>query len=206
MKKPPIASHKSRMSCGRRLPARSSRDARACPAAERVTVGPRAEGAKSAKCGSAATGTRGEHPRSADAGTCMVDPSAWDGPAARPCARRGMAETGSQARLATQATDRRTGTARGSVIPVPVRGARRGAGGWRDRWQSPPGTEHGARRHEMGKGQGAYFLADGTDVQEPARPSRLSRCESLIHAQDLQATTLSNLAYTKSKIFGFVMT
>lgn len=207
MEKSPIASHKSHMSGGTRVPARSSRDARACPAAERVTAGPRAKGARSANCGSAATGTRGgKRPRTADADTCMVDPSAWDGPAAWFRARRGMTETGSRARLATQATDRRTGTARGSVIPIPERGARRGAGGWHDRWQSPPVTAHGARRHETGKGQGAYFPADGTDIQEPAGRSRLSRCESPIYAQDLQSTTLSNLAYTKSKIFGFVMT
>lgn len=210
MEKSPIASHKSHMSGRTRVPARSSRDARTCPTAERVTVEPRAEGARSANCGSAATGTRGEHSRTADAGACIVDPSAWDGPAASPCARRGMTETGSRARLATQATDRRTGTgtgtARGTVIPIPVRGARRGAGGWHDRWQGPPGPARGARRHEMGKGQGAYFPADGTDVQEPAGLSRLSRCESLIYAQDLQSTTLSNPVYTKSKIFGFVMT
>lgn len=214
MEKSSTKSYKSHMSGATRVPARSSRDARACArssrdawaTAERVTVGSRAEGAKSANCGSAATGTRAEHPRAADAGTCIVDPSAWDRPAVWLCARREMAETGSRARLATQATDRRTGTARGSVIPVPVRGARRGTGGWHDRWQSPPGAARGARRHEMGKGQGAYFPADGTGVQEPAGLSRLSRCESLFYAQDLQSTTLSNLSYTKSKIFGFVMT
>lgn len=198
------------MSRGTRVPARSARSSRACPTGERATAGSRAEGATSADRGSGATGTRGERPRAANAGTCAgtckVDPSVWDGPAAGGYARRGMAETGSRARLATQATDRGNGTARGTGIPVPARGARRGADGWHDPWQGPPTAVRGTRRHEIGKGQGAYFPADGTDIQEPARLTRLSRCESLIYAQDLQSTTLSNQSHTKSNIFGFVTT
>jgi hypothetical protein len=71
---------------------------------------------------------------------------------------------------------------RGGGISHPARGARRGA------WQAASA----ANRRQLGKGQGAYFPADGTEVQGAARVLRLSRRESLIYAQDLQSATLSD--------------
>jgi len=193
MEKSPIAFHKSHMSGEMRVPARSSSDPSACPTADRVTVGSRAKGARSTNRGSDATGTRSEHPRTADAGTCKV----WEGPAAWRSARRGMAESGSRAGLATQATDRVTGMARGSGIPVPVRGARRGAGGWqnpwdnpsRGLWHGPPGLSagHGATKSERDKGHifrqtGQTFRSlPGYRVYHGARASSTPRTCNRLH-------------------------
>jgi hypothetical protein len=92
-------------------------------------------------------------------------------------------------------------TRRGGV-PLPARGTKRGARRVASvaRWRAP------GNRHALGKGQEAYFASDGTGSRAVPGISRLSRCESLLGAQELRSATLSNKMCVWSNIFGFVTT
>jgi hypothetical protein len=140
------------------------------------------------------------------AAACRVDASARRVPGARrPGGTARTVETATPgsplAGVPARETERSAGDCRatltrGSGVPLPVRGARRGA--WR--------AIRMAHGHQSGKGQEAYFPADGTGVRRTTGIARLSRCESPICAQDLQSATLGNRTHTKSNLFGFVMT
>jgi hypothetical protein len=96
-------------------------------------------------------------------------------------------------RMADRMALRRTRSAtpaRGSGVPLPVRGAQRGA-------------RRDARRavrapywRLIGKGQGAFFPADGTGGRTIYGIAPLSLCESPIRAQDLLLTTYGSLVCT----------
>jgi hypothetical protein len=107
-------------------------------------------------------------------------------------------------RLADRAAVRLTMPARASGVPFPPRGAQQGAqqGARRDARRSV----RGAHCRTIRKGQGADFPADGTGVQRIGGIAPLSLCERPTRAQDLLTTTYSELSYTQSNIFGFVMT
>jgi hypothetical protein len=229
MEKSAVASHKSHMSCATRLAARSLHDTgewQAAPTghgAEAPCAGAADDAGSDASgspacCLPPATATV---TRWAFMAACRVDESAlpvaraWrpgrtaPGTAGTPhtvgaahmsgrAHGPGTAQTATMPGTATpgETTDRRQALTRGGGIPRPSRGARWGAR------QAASAANH----RQLGKGQRAYFTADGTAVKAAARPSRLSRGESLIHAQDLQSATLSDLISTKSNIFKFVMT
>jgi hypothetical protein len=91
---------------------------------------------------------------------------------------------------------RRAPSARGSGIPLPVRGHRRG----------PRGITGPAWHRAIGKGQEAYFAADGTWSRGISGNPWLSLHESLLSTQDLLSATLSNKLCVQSNIFKFVMT
>jgi hypothetical protein len=96
-------------------------------------------------------------------------------------------------RMADRMTGRRTRSAtpaRGSGIPLPVRGAQRGARRDARRAVRAP---HWRR---IGKGQRAFFPADGTGAQTICGIAPLSLCESPIRAQDLLMTTCGSLGCT----------
>lgn len=149
---------------------------------------------------------------------CMVDASARrEASACR--VRRAMAETASGparaigrqgravARWVADEADgahgreagtvvRRTPSARGSGVPLPVRGHRRG----------PRSITGSAWYRAIGKGQEAYFAADGTWSRGISGNPWLSLHESLLSTRDLQSATLSNKLCMQSNIFKFVMT
>ena len=152
------------------------------------------------------------------AAACMVDASARrEASACR--VRRVTAETaagparsiGRQARAAARwvadeadgAHGREAGTvvrrapsARGSGVPLPVRG----------HWRGPRSITGSVWHRAIGKGQEAYFAADGTWSRGISGNPWLSLHESLLSAQDLRSATLSNKLCMQSNIFKFVMT
>ena len=152
------------------------------------------------------------------AAACMVDGSARrEASACR--VRRVMAETaggpvraiGRQGRAvahwAADAADgahgreagtvvRRAPSARGSGVPLPVRG----------HWRGPRSITGSAWHRAIGKGQEAYFAADGTWSRGISRNPWLSLHESLLSTQDLLSATLSNKPCMQSNIFKFVIT
>jgi len=91
---------------------------------------------------------------------------------------------------------RRAPTARGSGVPLPVRG----------RWRGPRSITGSAWHRAIGKGQEAYFAADGTWSRGISRNPWLSLHESLLSTQDLLSATLSSKPCMQSNIFKFVMT
>ena len=91
---------------------------------------------------------------------------------------------------------RRAPSARGSGVPLPVRGHRRG----------PRSITGPAWHRAIGKGQEAYFAADGTWSRGISRNPWLSLHESLLSTQDLLSATLSNKPCMQSNIFKFVIT
>jgi hypothetical protein len=117
--------------------------------------------------------------RQGSAAPCMVDASArretdaW-------CLGGWTARTAPRATLAAAGIPGISATGRGR--PVRVRGAGRSL--WR--------TGDAARGHGIGKGQGTFCAAHGTEIQCAVRGLQLSRCESLINALDLQSATLGN--------------
>lgn len=84
----------------------------------------------------------------------------------------------------TAARLNRAGLTRGSGVPLPVRGALRGACQFAGAMHC-----HGFRR-----GQEAYSSSDGTGIGRFDRLPLLSRCESLTSALDLQLTTVCSLS------------
>jgi len=213
MEKPAITSYKSHMSCAEGLAARSPNDSGGSQA------GPPRRGAEAGDdSGSDASGSTScrRLPVTATVtswafmAACRVDTSARckpgaadrpDGTARGSIARQeehpmpaGTADLADGMTPAVTAC--RPTLTRGGGIPRPVRGAQRGA----------RQAASAANDRQLGKGQGAYFPADGTVVQSAVRVPRLSRGESRTYALDLQSATLCNLAYTKSNIFEFVMT
>jgi hypothetical protein len=91
---------------------------------------------------------------------------------------------------------RRTPPAREGGVPLSARGHQHGARG---------GTGP-ARCRVIGKGQEAYFAADGTGSRRISGTLWLSLHESLLSPQDLLSATLSNESCVQSNIFEFVMT
>ena len=91
---------------------------------------------------------------------------------------------------------RRAPSARGSGVPLPVRG----------HWRGPRSITGSAWHRAIGKGQEAYFAADGTWSRGISRNPWLSLHESLLSTQDLLSATLSNKPCMQSNIFKFVMT
>lgn len=199
MKKTAITSHKSHMSFRTCLPARLVRSVRdACPRRPCCHDRPHPSDMPPCKVDGSVRGLRQGTAKTANRASLAIPAT----PATRP-ASRGRAAAGRRCQgragggpARQPAGKRRTRMTRGSERPLPERGPRSGSA-------RVVSAEH---RHRIEKGQGAYFPADGTENRGPARVLRLSRCESLICAQDLQSTTLSNIASTKSNIFGFVMT
>ena len=112
---------------------------------------------------------------------------------ARPAARR-AADT-ARGRTAVAAI-RRTPSAREDGVPLSARGHQHGARG---------GTGS-ARCRVIGKGQEAYFAADGTGSHRISGTPWLSPHESLLSAPDLLSATLSNELCVQSNISEFVMT
>lgn len=122
---------------------------------------------------------------------------------ARAASRQGRAAARWAADAADAARSRRVRTAirqapsaREGGVPLSARGHRRGA----------LGVTGSARRRAIGKGQEAYFAADRTGSQQISGTPWLSLHESLLSAQDLLSTTLSNELCVQSNIFEFVMT
>ena len=113
---------------------------------------------------------------------------------ARAAARRATADT-ARGRTAGTAI-RRTPSAREGGVPLSARGHQRGARG---------GTGS-ARCRVIGKGQEAYFAADGTGSHRISGTLWLSLHESLLSLRDLPLATLSNELCVQSNIFEFVMT
>jgi hypothetical protein len=152
------------------------------------------------------------------AAACMVDASArreasacrvrrvmaeTAGGPARAISRQGRAVARWVADGADGAYGREAGTvvrpapsARGSGVPLPVRGRRRG----------PRSITGSAWLRAIGKGQEAYFAADGTWYRGISGNPWLSLHESLLSTQDLLSATLSNKLCMQSNIFKFVMT
>ena len=93
-------------------------------------------------------------------------------------------------------TIRRMPSAREGGVPLSARGHRHGA----------PGGTGSARCRVIGKGQEAYFAADGTGSHRISGTLWLSLHESLLSLQDLLSATLSNELCVQSNIFKFVMT
>jgi len=91
---------------------------------------------------------------------------------------------------------RRAPSARGSGVPLPVRG----------HWRGPRSITGSAWHRAIGKGQEAYFAADGTWSRGISRNPWLSLHESLLSTQDLLSATLSNKPCMQSNIFKFVIT
>jgi hypothetical protein len=91
---------------------------------------------------------------------------------------------------------RRMPSAREGGVPLSARGHRHGA----------PGGTGSARCRVIGKGQEAYFAADGTGSHRISGTLWLSLHESLLSPQDLPSATLSNESCMQSNIFKFVMT
>ena len=133
---------------------------------------------------------------------CMVIASARREPGAWRVrhVRRVMAGTAASPALAVsrqaRAAIRRTPSAREGGVPLSARGHRHGARG---------GTGS-ARCRVIGKGQEAYFAADGTGSRRISGALWLSLHESLFRPQDLPSATLSNELCVQSNIFEFVMT
>ena len=130
------------------------------------------------------------HVRRVTAGTA-AGPALAASRQARAAARPATADT-ARGRTAI----RRTPPAREGGVPLSARGHRHGARG---------GTGS-ARCRGIGKGQEAYFAADGTGSRRISGTLWLSLHESLLSPQDLLSATLSNESCVQSNIFEFVMT
>lgn len=89
----------------------------------------------------------------------------------------------------------RTPPAREGGVPLSARGHRHGTRG-----------TGSARCRVIGKGQEAYFAADGTGSHRISGALWLSLRESLLSPLDLPSATLSNESCVQSNIFEFVMT
>ena len=112
---------------------------------------------------------------------------------ARAAAERATADT-ARGRTAGTAI-RRTRPAREGGVPLTARGHQHGARG------TGP-----ARGRVIGKGQEAYFAADGTRSHRISAAPWLSPCESLLSPLDQLSATLSNDLCVQSNIFEFVIT
>jgi hypothetical protein len=220
MEKAAIAPHKSHMSSSWRLAAaRVSRDAGGRRVASSAGLGAgtaAGSGGAGAVCDGRRAAGRSQR-RPAETGTCTVDASGGRGPDAWQAGgtarrRASTAEAVTPVSLTTSADDGvrleiRLGTraavrlavrqgvpttlpARESGVQLPARGTQR---------KARRGAFLGPARSlcdGIGKGQGAYFPADGTGVKRTTGIAPLSHCERPTRAQDLLTTTCSNVSCT----------
>jgi hypothetical protein len=232
MEKPAITYHKSHMSFTGRLPACSVYDPRRWLATSPAGYGAGPQAGTGAHCAKARRGAAGADGATAAAGmgesdmaagqgpggACKVDASArrqaasWRNGVTVPAGRTPAGRTPAPARTvesvrgldvlegandgARDRQTRQTRLTRGSEDRLPERGARK-------RGQSAVRI---VQFHVFRKGQGAYFGPGGAGIRGAPLILRLSRCESLDNAQDLQTATLGDVSYVQSNLFRFVMT